>query len=107
MTYQFEHVGWLIDEGTEHERLQLGSEWKIHKMGMSNKLVVTLLDAQNSVALAVAAERARFDGLLLAVKDMLGNTCLSEARFAAESRALSEYKRLSGSNVKVNRHGTA
>ena len=57
--------------------------------------------ATESIAAAVAAERARFDGLLLAVKDMLSNTCLSEARFVAESRALSEYKRLSGPNKKV------
>ena len=53
----------------------------------------------SEVARAVEAERARFDGLLLAVKDLLSNTCLSEARFAAESRALSEYKRLSGPNT--------
>ena len=57
--------------------------------------------ATEAIAAAVTAERARFDGLLLAVKDMLSNTCLSEARFVAESRALSEYKRLSGPNIEL------
>ena len=57
--------------------------------------------ATEVIAAVVAAESARFDGLLLAVKDMLSNTCLSEARFDAEARALSEYKRLSVPNKKL------
>ena len=59
MAQQFTPVGWLIDDDTEHARMLLGSDWQRDKMGMSNMLVVTLLDAQNSVALAVAAERER------------------------------------------------
>ena len=71
MAQQFTPVGWLIDDDTEHARMLLGSDWQRDKMGMSNMLVVTLLDAQNSVALAVAAERERW-----ADKVMLKNLAL-------------------------------
>ena len=47
MTYKFTPVVWLIDEGTEHERMLLGSDWQAQKMGGHNVLLVTLLDAQN------------------------------------------------------------
>ena len=50
MTYKFQPVGWLIDEGTEHARMLLGSDWQAQKMGGHNALVVTLIDARNAVA---------------------------------------------------------
>ena len=50
MTYKFTPVGWLIDEGTKHERMLLGSAWRALEMGSYNILVVTLMDAQNAVA---------------------------------------------------------
>ena len=48
MEHQFKPVGWLIDGETEHARMLLGSDWQMTKMGRSNKLVVTLLDAQEA-----------------------------------------------------------
>ena len=50
MTYKFEPVGWLIDEGTEHARMLLGSTLQSNKMGMHNALLVTLRDANKAVA---------------------------------------------------------
>ena len=52
MTYKFTPVGWLIDEGTEHERALLGSNWQAQKMGGHNVLLVTLMDAQNGAVWA-------------------------------------------------------
>ena len=50
MTYEFTPVGWLIDEGTEHARMLLGSTLQSNKMGMHNALLVTLRDANKAVA---------------------------------------------------------
>ena len=52
-------VGWLIDENTEYARMILGSDWQRAKMGVYNQLVVTLIDAQNAIAKAVAEEQSR------------------------------------------------
>ena len=61
MTQHFEPVGWLIDGDTEHVRMLLGSDWQSTKMGGSNKLVVTLLDAQEAVYQATTKERERWE----------------------------------------------
>ena len=52
MTYKFTPVGWLIDEGTGHERMLLGGDWQAQKMGGHNVLLVTLGDAQNGAVWA-------------------------------------------------------
>ena len=57
-------VAWLIDEDTEHARVLLGSAWQPSKMGAYNKLLVTLLDAQEAVYRAALAERERWTTLL-------------------------------------------
>ena len=52
-------VAWLIDEDTEHARVILGSAWQASKMGAYNKLLVTLMDAQEAIYQATKAERER------------------------------------------------
>ena len=52
-------VAWLIDDDTEHARVILGSDWQASKMGEYNRLLVTLLDAQEAIFRAVKAERER------------------------------------------------
>ena len=52
-------VAWLIDEDTEHARVLIGSTWQPSKMGAYNKLLVTLLDAQEATHRAVLTERER------------------------------------------------
>ena len=49
MAQKFQPVGWLIDNETEHARMLLGSNFQRDKMGTNNRLVVTLLDAQEAV----------------------------------------------------------
>ena len=61
--YTLTPVAWLIDEGTEHARVLLGSDYQLSTMGAYNKMLVTLLDAQEAVHRAVLAERERCIGL--------------------------------------------
>lgn len=50
-------VAWLVDDETEHARVSLGDKWP---GGSYAEALVKMIDAQNDVAIAVAAERERW-----------------------------------------------